>query len=329
MASTREAVKLPSPEERRAGMRKLIETSLVALPPIHDSIEEFEIKIPVRDGWQSHTKIVRPKAHIQAKRPLIVSFFGGGFMVGDPDQLLSPARAFAETYGAVVALPSYRLMPDVKWPEPHKDGWDVVVWLSEHAEKELGADLDAGFIVGGCSAGASVAGACGGLAMYPDSEEARAAPKLAKPITGQHLLVPLVATPESVPEEYKSLFTAWEDNKDIQGLNTATLQMILNGLQITNYSSLWISPLAELVKREPVNKIPIYMEHCGLDPMRDDVTVLKQVLNSRGIPNKSQLFPEDIHGSWTVVDLPTKAKDPTFVEAQMEGMKWLLSRPTT
>jgi acetyl esterase/lipase len=96
-------------------MRKMILAGVAQLPPLSDSLEELEIQIPVSDGWQSRTIIVRPKPHVKAKRPLIVHFYGGGMIVGEPEQLLSAARAFAEVYGAVVALPSYRLTPDVQW----------------------------------------------------------------------------------------------------------------------------------------------------------------------------------------------------------------------
>lgn len=308
-------------------MSAFLKAGVAVLPPLPDTLEEFDINIVVDDGWLSRTKIVRPRASVSAKRPLIVDFYGGGFMVGEPEQLLNVARAFAETYGAVVALPSYRLVPDVKWPRPHKDGWDVVSWLSQNAETELGADLDAGFIVGGVSAGASVAVAIGGLSMFPDSKEARAVSQLAKSLTGQFLRVPFAVVEETVPLEYRSLFTAWEDNKDAQGLNAGALQMVLKGLQCTDYTSLWISPVSELGKREPVNKFPIYMEQCQFDALRDDVTVYKKVLESRSIPVKTHLFPEDGHMAWTVGDQPRKAKNPTFEEANLEGMKWLLSKP--
>ena len=106
--------------------------------------------------------------------------------------------------------------------------------------------------------------------MFPDSKEAQESPKLQKPLTGQFLCVPLTVVEETVPAEYKSLWTAWDDNKNAEGLNTGALQMILKQLQITDYNSLWLSPVPELVKREPVSKFPIYMEACGFDAMRDE-----------------------------------------------------------
>lgn len=246
-------------------------------------------------------------------------------LVGEPEQLLSAARAFAETYGAVVALPSYRLCPDVKWPVPYKDGWDVLVWLSEHAGAELGADLSAGFIVGGVSAGCAIATVCGGLAMFPNSKEAQEAPKLAKPLTGQFLSLPLVAVEETVPAEYNVSFTSREENANVAGFNAAGLKLVLDSLQCTDYTSLWFSPLSAISTQEPVNKIPVYMEHCGFDVLRDDATIYGKLLELRSVPTKVQLFADDMHASWTVLDALSKAKNPTIEEAQMEGMKWLLS----
>lgn len=307
-------------------MLKMTLDGIAKLPPLHDTLEELQIHIPVQSGWQSRTKVVRPKLGRTARRPLIVHFFGGGMMVGEPEQLLSPAREFAEAYGAVVVLPSYRLVPDVRWPVPYQDGWDILVWLSKHAEAELGANLDAGFIVGGVSAGASVSAVCGGLAMFPKSKEAQAAPKLSKPLTGQFLCVPVLLVEEIVPEKYRAFFTSREENKNSEGLNAASLKEVMDGLQCTDYKSLWFSPAATLSNQEPVTKIPVYLEHCGLDPLRDDATIYSKLLESRGIPTRVTLLPEDVHNSWTVVDSsPKMSKNPTMEEAQMAGMKWLLS----
>lgn len=170
-----------------------------------------------------------------------------------------------------------------------------------------------------------MAAVCGGIAMFPDSKEAQEAPKLAKPLTGQFLCLPCVAVDEIVPAEYKALFTSREDNKDVAGLNTAALNQVLQGLHCTDYTSLWFSPVSSIVEREPSRKIPVYFEHCGLDPLRDDVTLYGRLLDARGIHTKTRLFTEDVHASWTVIDAPSKATDPTIEEAQMEGMKWLLA----
>ncbi|KIW03337.1 uncharacterized protein PV09_05547 [Verruconis gallopava] len=314
-------------QDKRAAMHAMIQAAVAKLPALPDTLEEFEIQVPAHDGWQSPTKIVRPRTHVDADRSLIVHFYGGGMIVGEPDQLLSVARTFAGTYGAVVALPSYRLVPDVRFPIQAKDAWEVLVWLSRNAEAELGAKLDNGFIVGGVSAGAALASVCGGLAMFPDAADAQEAPMLAKPLTGQFLSVPSVAMDETVPIEYKQFFTSRDENRHVDGFNTSALDDVFRSLGCDDYRSLWFSPFATLVQREPVNKIPTYLDCCGLDPLRDDAIVYEKVLKSRGVPTKLYLFSEDKHSSWTTLDAPTKARAPTIKEAQMEGMKWLLTRP--
>jgi acetyl esterase/lipase len=314
-----------TPQQKRDKMHEITQAALAQLPPLSDDLEEYVIYIPVQDGWHSRTKIVRPKAHVDAKRPLIVHFYGGGMLVGEPETLLNVAREFAETFGAVVALPSYRLVPDVRWPVQYKDSWDVLVWLSRHAEVELRAKLDAGFIVGGISAGGSLAAVCGGLAMFPDLKEAKEVSKLAKPLTGQFLCCPSLLVEETVPAEYRSLFTSREENKDVAGFNAAGLKFVLDGLQCTDYSSPWYSPIAAFLSQEPVSKTPVYLEYCGLDPFRDDATIYGKILEARGVQVKMQLFAEDVHTSWTVLGQPSKASNPTIQEAQMAGMKWLLS----
>src|SRR3954447_13066096 len=84
-------------QQKQALYRKMTLAGVAKLPALPDTLEEYDIHIPVQDGWQSRTMIVRPKAGSPAKRPLIVHFYGGGQIVGDPEQLLNSARAFAET----------------------------------------------------------------------------------------------------------------------------------------------------------------------------------------------------------------------------------------
>jgi acetyl esterase/lipase len=76
--------------------------------------------------------------------------------MGTNIQWIPWARPIAALYGAIVALPSYRLAPEYKFPFAPRDIWDSVSWRAENASA-LGADLSLGFVVGGGSAGASLA----------------------------------------------------------------------------------------------------------------------------------------------------------------------------
>jgi acetyl esterase/lipase len=88
---------------------------------------------------------------------------------------------------------------------------------------------------------------------------------------------------------------------------------------------LWFSLITAISNQEPTNKIPVYLQHCAFDPLRDDVKIYGQQLESRGVPIKIDLFPEDGHQTWSFVSPLSKWKNPTIQEGQMAGMKWLLS----
>src|SRR5690242_398105 len=105
---------------RRAMMEEWMKAGVEALGPLSEFLEEFWIDIPTHDGWKSHSFVIRPKSAVSdgKKHPLIVHWFGGGFGLGSPGQMTRPAREFAETFGAVVVLPNYRLYPDHRWPTP-------------------------------------------------------------------------------------------------------------------------------------------------------------------------------------------------------------------
>jgi acetyl esterase/lipase len=163
--------------------------------------------------------VVRPKEASSAnkKPPLIVLFYGGGYVVGTPKQVVRPARDFAKTYGAVVICPSYKLSPENAWPAPMISGWEVVEYLAKNAEAEYGVNLDGpdgGFVLGGFSAGAGIAAIVAGIATYgePTRDGQR---KLAKTLTGVFLGVPHLLAKDIVPEQYNNQWTAMEENKGV------------------------------------------------------------------------------------------------------------------
>jgi hypothetical protein len=117
-----------------------------------------------------------------------------------------------------------------------------------------------------------------------------------------------------VPEEHKTSFTSRVENSNAEMLNSAFLEPIMDNLQCTHYQSLWLSLITAISNQEPTNKIPVYLQHCAYDPLRDDVKIYGQLLESRGVPIKIDLFPEDGHQTWSLVSPPSKWKNPTIPE---------------
>lgn len=312
-----------SVQVQRDAMNTMVEEFIQKLPPLPPELEEFWIEIPTPDGWVSKTKVVKTTNATSA--PLIVLFYGGGFFGGAPDQMTRPAREFAEKFGACVVCPTYRLLPEERWPVPMQDGYEVVRWLSSNAENKLGVDLSAGFVVGGASAGATISSIVAGLSVSPQSREiGPQVAGLAKPITGLFLCCGLFLTESIVPPEYKAMWTSRNENKDSVPMSTEAIQMIIDALE-ADHRSPWFSPVYELVKSE-LDFPKTYFQSCGLDPLRDDAVVFEKILASRGGKTKIDHFPEDGHTAWVAMPAEHQSTNPTFEEGTMRGMEWLLQK---
>lgn len=111
--------------------------------PTLGSVESV-LHIPMRDGYQSETRVFKPANPPASGSPLVVLMYGGGFVIGVNLQMSSFARALTYLYGATVVSLSYRLAPEHKFPTAPHDAWDSTQWLAEHAPKELGVNLSAG-----------------------------------------------------------------------------------------------------------------------------------------------------------------------------------------
>ena len=336
----------PDIEALRAEMKNWETTTVKALGPVPNDIEEFWTTITLPDGWQSKTKVVRPKPSGSSSenkaRPLIVYFHGGGFARGTPEQLTTPARAFAQKFNAVIVCPSYRLVPEYRWPVPMRDGWDILVRLSKHASTEFGATLDGvggGFVVAGVSAGANIAGIAFGVQAFGvrgnEVEEVKHYEEPAKPLTGIFMAVPVLITEEIVPPEHKKLWTSRVENKDNFVLPTTAVHGFIGGLQVKDVRSAWFSPVnaTEAYDRSikqggktiDIHKAPrVYFQAGHHDSLRDDAIVFEKILSGYGLQTKIDVFPKDGHMAWLSFPFEGQSENPTVEEATVSGMGWLL-----
>jgi acetyl esterase/lipase len=86
--------------------------------------------------------------------PIIIFFYGGSWKSGRRQDYLFMGEAFVRQ-GFMVAVPDYRLFPDVRFPDFVEDGARAVRWLSDNAAK-YGGDPSR-MILMGHSAGAHTA----------------------------------------------------------------------------------------------------------------------------------------------------------------------------
>lgn len=80
------------------------------------SIIEEHKDIPMRDGFASEIKVIRPATAPAAGSPLIIFSYGGGFIGGNYEAGTAFGRAWVRLLGAVVVCISYRLAPEWKYP---------------------------------------------------------------------------------------------------------------------------------------------------------------------------------------------------------------------
>lgn len=120
------------------------------LPRTLPSVERFDnLQYGPHDTWNL-LDIYRPKAK-QGKIPFIINFHGGAFVYGTKETYQHYGMSLAQEDFAFVNI-SYRLAPDVQYPEELNDIHQAILWLVEQADTYK-LDLNNVFIVGDSAGG--------------------------------------------------------------------------------------------------------------------------------------------------------------------------------
>ena len=312
-ANPRPKVDLSEASTMRKGMDMMERLVTGDLPPLPE-LEEFYHSIPMRDGFSSAMKILKPAAG-GPPGPLIVLCFGGGFVGGTMEQLSKTARALRTLYGATVVSISYRLAPEWKFPFAQHDTWDSLKWIAGNATGSLlSSDPQRGFLMGGVSAGGALTAA---LSRIFQEEP------IAYPLTGQWLCVPSVMDPPIVPEKYKEYHISSEQ--------------FAGGAFFSKETRTWLHKLVEhdinsplryaINSTSPLSGQPrTYFQVDGMDPLRDDGLIYEEMLKEAGVPTKIDLYPGCPHGHFAAfpgLKVSKEADIDTIV-----GFAWLLGKET-
>ena len=102
-------------------------------------------------GERQKLDLYAPRRPLGDKLPVIVFFYGGSWSSGVKEGYGFAGRALA-AQGFVVAIPDYRLVPEVRFPAFVEDGAAAVKWVRANAAR-FGADPDR-IVLAGHSAGA-------------------------------------------------------------------------------------------------------------------------------------------------------------------------------
>jgi acetyl esterase/lipase len=114
------------------------------------------VRVVVRDAAfgpdpRQQLDVYAPITRSAMPRPIIVFFYGGSWNSGTKNGYSFVGRALASR-GFVVAIPDYRLVPQVRYPTFLEDNAAAVRWTRSHST-ELGGDPDR-LVLMGHSAGA-------------------------------------------------------------------------------------------------------------------------------------------------------------------------------
>ena len=156
-------------EKRVTTLRRLLEVFSVVLPLAACSPATLLNAFVPSDGYvlqkdvaygdadRQVMDIYRPEdgsADKSGDAPVVVFFYGGSWKSGSRSSYRFMGEALARS-GFVVAVPDYRLYPDVRFPDFVEDGARAVRWVSTHV-REFGGDPGR-IILMGHSAGAHIA----------------------------------------------------------------------------------------------------------------------------------------------------------------------------
>jgi acetyl esterase len=263
-----------TPEEGRRRLRR--EALVHAGEPVEvGAVRELVLDTAHGPLKARHYAPMRSPEQGAERRPLLVFFHGGGFVLGDLDTHDSACRLLCRHAELHVLAVDYRLAPEHPFPAALEDGIAAFAWARAHAE-ELGAD-PARIAVGGDSAGGNLSAALSQLAV----REGTPAPVL------QLLLYPaLDRTVEraSMGQFAEGFFltredVAWYHHHYTGGVHEAG-------------SDPRISPL---LCRELSGLPPALVITCGFDPLRDEGEDYAAALQAAGTPVTLRRFDGLVH----------------------------------
>jgi acetyl esterase/lipase len=123
-----------------------------AIVPTDRDVARVARDQPFREGKRGRLDLYAPRHRApNARLPIIVFFYGGSWASGAKDGYAFVGRALA-AQGFLVAIPDYRLVPEVHYPEFLEDGAAAVRWVRANAAR-FGGDGER-IVLAGHSAGA-------------------------------------------------------------------------------------------------------------------------------------------------------------------------------
>jgi acetyl esterase len=269
-----------SVEEARAADLAAIRAETAPPTPVAH-LESVEFEGP---AGRLPARLYAPARH---RPPVLVYFFGGGWVLGQIDTADAIARSLTSAADIAVFVPGYRLAPEHKFPAAVEDAEAAVRWVARNAA-HLGVD-GARMAVGGDSAGGNLAAAAthllrdaGGprlafqLLVYPNTRY------LADTQSARAVDDPVFFNPRSVRWYWEHYLPSPKHGRDPRA-----------------------SPLLAERFAELPPALVITAEH---DPLRDEGEQYAEKLAAAGVPVRLSRYEGMVHGFFAMTRQLTPAR---------------------
>ncbi len=275
-------------EQRAAGARPLHELSVAdargaelaeSRPTSEEPVAQvFDRVLPDSEGEVS-VRIYLPEA--AGLLPVLVYFFGGGWVLGSVAAVAPVCRRLANTTPCAVVSVSYRLAPEHPFPAGLEDCYAATCWVAEHGA-ELGLDPDR-LAVGGDSAGGNLAAAVTLLARE------RGGP----PLVSQLLVYPALDHRADPPSTHEPLDPLFFGSEDLAWCWSHYLAEPEDG----------DNPLASPLREQDLRGLPpALVITAELDPLVDQGELYAERLSRAGVSAELVRFDDAVHGFFSKAD---------------------------
>lgn len=256
--------------------------SRMLLGPVSRGVALTDALLPTQP-YGVPVRVYRPRRATEPL-PLVVNLHGGGFVFGNLTSADWLCGQLADRAGAVVVSLGYRLAPEHPAPAAYEDAEAATTWLLAHAA-ELGADADRTVLVGE-SAGGNLAA----LVTLTLRDRRRADPGT-RGVLGQVLLYPATDLTMSSASVAAMADAPVLSRTSIDWYGRQYLPQDRPGsipLDDPRVSPLHASDHSDLP--------PALVVAAGQDPLRDDALAYAAALAAAGVPVRTVLYPEALHG---------------------------------
>ncbi|MFF0489912.1 alpha/beta hydrolase [Nocardia sp. NPDC004068] len=221
-------------------------------------------------------------------RPVLVFFFGGGFVSGDIDSIDSPLRQLVHNLDVVGVAPQYRLAPESPFPAAPNDAYEATLWVAENIAR-YGGDPRR-IILAGESSGANLAAV---TALRIRDE---AGPSIA----GQILLEPTIDYEAATPSK-----TEFARGPILLQSDAITMFDYYLGGDAAKHADPRVSPIrAKSLAGLP----PTLVITAECDLLRDEGEAYGEAVRAAGVPARTHRLRGLIHGSFALQGLIPKAQ---------------------